>query len=148
MTRFIAFNQRLFGRYAARLLRRSFAGVRLLDPATTGSPPELPSGPVIVAMNHASWWDPLVGLLLSQRLGHLFGGRAHAAPMEAGALQRYGFFRWLGFYPVDRSSRRGLVRFVGESEAILDRPGAALWITPQGRFADPRERPLRVESGV
>ena len=32
--------------------------------------------------------------------------------------------------------------------AVLAQPNAALWITPQGRFADPRERPLDLRPGL
>ena len=50
-----------------------------------------PDGPLIVVLNHPSWWDPLVGLVLTE----LFPDRAHYFPMDAHALQRYRIFQRL-----------------------------------------------------
>ncbi len=43
---------------------------------------------------------------------------------------------------------RGAREFLRTSRSILARPRTALWITPQGRFADARERPPGVQPGV
>ncbi len=42
-----------------------------------------PDGPLIVVLNHPSWWDPLVGFVLTE----LFPDRAHYFPMDAHALE-------------------------------------------------------------
>jgi 1-acyl-sn-glycerol-3-phosphate acyltransferase len=133
---------RLFTRHLERgLLRRSFHGVRLLRETF---PASLPDGPLIVALNHASWWDPLVCLVLAK----LFPGRKHFAPMEAEALQRYGIFRKLGLFGIDSHSAGGIRAFLRTSQEILSCPDAALWITVQGKFTDARERPAGVRPGV
>lgn len=127
----------LFRAYARRYLRRHFHGVWLQE-----APPAL-AGPLLVVMNHPSWWDPLLGLLLADRLGP----RAHAAPWDGEALSRYAFWARLGAFPVGRDLE-GTARFLVAGRAVLARDDAALWVTAQGRFADARERPPGLRPGV
>jgi 1-acyl-sn-glycerol-3-phosphate acyltransferase len=100
---------------------------------------------LIVYLNHAAWWDPLVGLILAQRL---FPSRATYTPIEAKALGRYRFMERLGLFGIDPQTRSGGLRFLRVSRAILARADTALWITPEGRFADPRQRPVRFRPGL
>ena len=101
--------------------------------------------PLIVCINHASWWDPLMILTLSR---HLAPGRFAYAPMEAAALKQYGFFRRIGAFPVDNSSSRAGAHFLRQAMDVLARPDAILWVTPEGRFTDVRERPVTWKQGV
>jgi 1-acyl-sn-glycerol-3-phosphate acyltransferase len=101
--------------------------------------------PLICCINHASWWDPLVILLLSKQLAP---GRFAHAPMEAEALQHYGFFRRIGAFPVDNTSPRAGAQFLRQAAAILSRPEAILWMTPEGRFTDARQRPILWKPGT
>lgn len=101
-------------------------------------------GPSIVYGNHSSWWDPLLMILLAHAA---LPGRRHYAPMDAAALERYPIFRRLGVFPVEMGSGRGAAMFLQVSERVL-RSGGVLWLTPQGRFADPRAVPLRFKAGL
>jgi len=101
--------------------------------------------PLVVYSNHASWWDPLVGLALK---AHCYPKRNLFTPMDAVALERYRLFRKLGFFPVEQNSPRGAVQFLRAATAILQSPQSLLAITPQSRFADVRERPVRFEGGL
>lgn len=92
-------------------------------------------GPLVVYANHSSWWDPMVCFLLAEQL---IPQRNHYAPMDAAALARYPLLGKLGMFPVEMQSARGAAGFLRTSQAILQ-SGGVLWITPQGRFADPRE---------
>src|SRR4051794_7196665 len=83
----------LFRRYAAGYLRRHFHAVRL---SRSGRPPSRPVGPLVIVLNHPSWWDPLVCIALTE----LFPDRTGYAPIEAAALGRYRFFERLGFFGV------------------------------------------------
>jgi 1-acyl-sn-glycerol-3-phosphate acyltransferase len=100
--------------------------------------------PSIVVLNHPSWWDPLVGLMVARR----FPGREHFAPIDARALGKYKFFEKLGFFGVEQNTAHGVRTFLRTSEAILSRPNGMLWITAQGRFTDVRDRPLDLRPGV
>ncbi len=132
---------RFFARYSSRYLKRHFHALRLLRAA---GPPNETDAPLIVFLNHASWWDPLVCLFLARQF---FGGRDCYAPMEETALARYRFFRRLGFFPVEIGTRRGAAQFLGSSRAVLERSTSALFLTPQGRFADVRA-PLALAPGL
>lgn len=126
--------------YARSYVRRHFDSVRLRN---HGNVPT--QGPVVVYLNHASWWDPLICLVLAE---HITPGRRAYAPIDAHALAKYRFFGRIGFFGVERGRLAGVRAFLQVGSAILADPTAALWVTPQGRFADPRERPIRMEPGI
>ena len=107
--------------------------------------PEDADLPLVIFVNHASWWDPLVCLLLQNLL---FPGRRAFAPIDAAALARYRFFSRLGFFGVEQNSRRGALQFLRAAGAVLQQPDTVLWLTPQGHFCDVRERPLRFKDGL
>jgi 1-acyl-sn-glycerol-3-phosphate acyltransferase len=134
---------RLFGGYAQRYVARHFHAVRLAGAAPAFG--AAGSGPLVVYLNHAAWWDPLTCLLLATRF---FPGRTHYAPIDAPALGRYGFFRKLGFFGVEQGTRRGAAQFLRAGLAALSRPSAVLWVTAEGEFRDPRRRPVELRPGV
>ena len=101
------------------------------------------TGPIIVYMTHASWWDPMIGFLLWAQLP----GRSHYGPMDAAALGRYKILSKVGVFPVDLSGGRGGIQFLRTAEEIL-RTGGVLWLTPQGRFTDVRDRPPVFKAGL
>jgi 1-acyl-sn-glycerol-3-phosphate acyltransferase len=109
------------------------------------APPKASDQPLVLFVNHASWWDPLICLLLNQQY---FLGREARAPIDAKALKQYRFFARLGFFGVEQGTRRGAVTFLQTAEALLAQPNTTLWLTPQGRFADVRERPVRFAAGL
>lgn len=130
-----------FTRIMERQMRGAFRAVRVAKPGV----PDLPAGrPVVLYSNHPSWWDPAFGIVLLPRM---FPGRHGFAPIDASILQRYGFFRRIGLFGVEEG-RRGAATFLTVSQRILADPGRMLLVTAQGRFADPRERPLSLKPGV
>jgi 1-acyl-sn-glycerol-3-phosphate acyltransferase len=131
-----------FSWYVRRYLRKHFNAVRLLKDAP---PPAESSAPAVFYLNHPAWWDPLVALHLARTF---FPTQQSFAPMDAAALQKYGLLKRLGFFPVERGSIAGARRFLRNASVILSRPHHALWLTPQGRFTDIRERPVRFEPGL
>jgi len=131
-----------FHRYIRFYLRRSFHAVRL---SRSGPPPHLPDRPLVIFLNHPSWWDPLVCLFLANAL---FPDRRHYGPIDAEALVRYRLFARMGFFGVTPGSRRGAATFLRVSQALLRQPQSALWVTPEGTFTDPRQRPARLQSGI
>jgi 1-acyl-sn-glycerol-3-phosphate acyltransferase len=130
-----------FKRYAARYVRRHFHAVRL---SNTSHPVPDTDEPLLLVLNHPSWWDPLIGVVLSAPLGD----RDQFAAIDAAAVRQYPFFRRLGFVGVDTATLRGAAGFLRVGRAVLSVPRRAFWVTAQGRFADVRERPLGLRSGV
>ncbi|HEX9944387.1 MAG TPA: lysophospholipid acyltransferase family protein [Thermoanaerobaculia bacterium] len=134
----------MFGRYCERYLGRHFHAVRL-SKSQRPDPVTVRGKPLIVYFNHPSWWDPLICMQLA---GQFFPGRRHYGPIDAGALGRYGFFERLGFFGVEPGTARGARRFLDVSQQVLAQPDTALWLAAEGRFTDPRERPVRLRSGI
>ncbi len=133
---------RWFTWYCRRYIRRHFHSLRI---SRNGMPPDTTGSPVVIYSNHASWWDPLVGLVIK---GECYPERNLFAPIDASMLQRYRMFAKLGFFGVEQGTRKGAVQFMKTSQTILRDPNHLLAITPQSRFADVRERPLRFQSGL
>jgi 1-acyl-sn-glycerol-3-phosphate acyltransferase len=133
---------RLFTWYSRRYLRRHFHSLRV---SLMGLPPANLNRPTVIYSNHASWWDPLVGLVLQREF---LTGQKLFAPMDATALERYGFFKHLGAFGVEQGTRRGAARFLQTTRRILEQEDSVIWLTPQSRFADARERPVRLKQGI
>lgn len=131
---------RWFTSYGERYVRRHFHALRLGQSA-----PPVPSNPLVIYLNHASWWDPMICLVLRNRF---FAHRASYAPIDAQALRKYPFFRKLGFFPVEQQSHRGTVAFLDSASRVLTRPNSVLWLTPQGRFADVRDDSVGFKTGM
>ena len=132
---------RLARAYARRAAAASLDGVWASGlPSTRAA---LAEGPLIVAANHVSWWDPLMLVLLDEALG----GES-AVLMDADNLRRLPYMRWLGAIPLERrqgTSPRGGLRAAAE---WLDRPGRVLFIFPQGKQRPAHLRPLGFQRGV
>jgi 1-acyl-sn-glycerol-3-phosphate acyltransferase len=134
--------QRLFAFYVRGMMRRSFRAVRL---AYADRPQGLAGTPLLVYANHPSWWDPLLAQIVATTL---FRDRRHYSPIDAAALEKYAFFRRLGYFGVEQNSRKGAAMFLRTGERILSVPDSTLWMTPQGSFNDVRSRPVRFKSGI
>jgi 1-acyl-sn-glycerol-3-phosphate acyltransferase len=130
-----------FQRYSVRYVRKHFRAVRL---SKTSHPLPATDEPMMLVLNHTAWWDPMIGLVLSRQ----FGDRDQFAAIDAAAVKQYPFFTKLGFVGVDTTSLRGAAEFLRTGLAILSGPRRVFWVTAQGRFADVRERPLGLRSGV
>ena len=128
--------------YARRYIRRHFHSLRI---SRSGSAPGFRGQPLVIYSNHASWWDPLVCLVLK---AHQFPERRAFTPIDAAALERYGILRRVGFFPVEQRTARGAVQFLRTATVVLQSPRNILAITPQSRFADVRERPVHFEGGL
>jgi 1-acyl-sn-glycerol-3-phosphate acyltransferase len=130
-----------FSYYLHWYIGRHFHGLRLANPGRFSRT----TGPLIIFVNHASWWDPLSCLVLSR---HFLPGASHYGPMDEAALRHYGFLRKLGFFPVENGTRRGAAQFIHAAHQILSTPNSVLWISPEGRFTDMRTRPAIFRPGL
>lgn len=131
----------VFAWYAQRLVARRFTAVRVMKDAM----PVALTRPTVFYANHASWWDPLVMLLVARRA---YPGIAFHAPIDAAALRRYPSLARLGFFGVEPESPSAARRFLAACRTILAQPDTAIALTPQARFADVRERPLVLKGGL
>jgi 1-acyl-sn-glycerol-3-phosphate acyltransferase len=100
---------------------------------------------LVVYANHASWWDPLAAIHLAD---FFFPGFEMYAPIDADALAKYPMFARMGFFGVRPNSRSSAQNFLELSHAIMARPGASLWLTPEGRFADVRDTSAELMPGL
>lgn len=127
-----------FGWYAERQLSRRFHAVRL----AAGSGEALAAlraevGPALVALSHASWWDPMVAVWLHRRF---FPERGNVSPMDANELRRFRFLTRLGIFGIDPDDGASLAPMVSHVVGRLRSMDRGTFIvTPQGRFSDPRE---------
>jgi 1-acyl-sn-glycerol-3-phosphate acyltransferase len=131
-----------FAAYCRWYVPRSFHAVRL---SVSGGVPAISDTPLIVYLNHASWWDPLICLLLAKKYWPV---RQHFAPIDAAGLERYPILSRMGFFGVKARTRHGAAMFLRNSSAILQASNSAIWITSQGQFNDPRTRPFALRPGL
>lgn len=138
--------RRFFGGYCRRLLRKRFAAVRLArGSAEVLSEVERHHGPAIIAMNHPSWWDPILGMVVGDRF---FPGRPPTGPIESEQWRKFGFMKRLGLFGLDPSHPDAMGAMVGHVAGVFERePRSVLGITPQGGFTDVRDE-VRLRPGV
>jgi hypothetical protein len=132
----------VFSLYLRWYIGRHFHGLRI---ANSHRFPREVNGPLIVYLNHPSWWDPLTCIMISRRFLPMAD---HYAPMDEAALERYGFFARLGLFPVELETHRGAMQFLRSAGKVLSTPNSVLWLTPQGKFADARAQPPIFKEGL
>jgi 1-acyl-sn-glycerol-3-phosphate acyltransferase len=127
--------------YARRRLRAAFDGVFVsgLEPARD----RVRRAPLVFAMNHVSWWDAFIVVLIDEALG-----AESYCLMDADNLDRLPFFGWIGAVPLHRSSPRTAIAELHRYAKLADRPGRIAWIFPQGAQRPPHLRPLGLHRGV
>lgn len=134
---------RMMYHISRRSIRRKFHGAWLV-PSEPGQRPDQAfdginehHGPAIMIMNHASWWDPLVGLLLH---GEFLGARSICGPMDADQLRKFRIFRGVGLFGIDPDDPASLELMSEWVDTRFREDGhSTFWITPQGEFTDPRQ---------
>jgi 1-acyl-sn-glycerol-3-phosphate acyltransferase len=131
--------------YAAtfeRMLRKEFHAVRVanLPDKAVFQRPQL-----VIFTNHPSWWEGVIFLVLAHRL---MRDRKVYTPTDAAMVEHYGFIRRIGGFGVEQGRRQGALHFLEACRLLFAEPRNALLVTAQGRFADCRERPLNLESGI
>ena len=82
----------------------------------------------IYYLNHHSWWDGLIPLLLNE-----FRFRQNArALMEDTQMQEYPFFQKIGAFSINRQNPRKAIRSLRYAVDSFDRDKASLFIYPEG----------------
>ena len=131
--------QWLFERYIRRQAARHFSGVHwtVRLPARWDR-----SIPTLFVANHTNWWDGFLAFLTTRGLGLDF-----QVLMEARHLARYRAFLKVGALPLRRGTPRDAYTDLTAAASYL-RPGAGLWVFPQGERRPPAERPAHGERGA
>ena len=128
--------------YGRFYIRKHFHAVRL---ARADRPLIGEQEPLLVYMNHPSWWDPMVALHLAYRF---FPGRDHYGPIDGEALARYPLLGHLGLVGIEPGTPAGARRFLRLGGRAVDGGDRAFWVTAQGTFADARRRPPGLRPGL
>lgn len=132
---------RLLTWYAPRYVNKHFGAVRLLgEPPNTADP-----RPMLIYLNHPSWWDPMAVMLL---ISKYFLHRPGYGPIDEVGLAKYRFMEKLGFFGIDMDTRAGAAKFLRVGRAVLSTPGQTFWVTAEGHFTDARQRPVTLRPGV
>ena len=101
-----------------------------------------PSGTLFLA-NHSCWWDLFLVHLLNETIPVDGYGM-----MEHFNMVRFGFFRRIGAFSVDRTDPRSVRSSLEYASNLLRRPRAGVWIFPQGKIESNDVRPLVFQPGI
>lgn len=115
----------IFDLYVRNLFRRRFKNI-LIDQQyqpTKGNR-------TIYYLNHTSWWDGLIPLLLNQKR---FKQKARAM-MEDRQMQKHKFFSKIGAFSVNLENPRSAVKSLRYAVESMKRPNSCLFIYPEGKI--------------
>lgn len=101
-----------------------------------------PSGTLFLA-NHSCWWDLFLVHLLNETIPVDGYGM-----MEHFNMLRFGFFRRIGAFSVDRTDPASVRESLDYAARLLKGPRAGVWIFPQGRMIGNDVRPLGFQPGL
>ena len=134
--------ERVFDIYNNNLITRRFNSLRVDGLSNLENKSN--EVPLVVYLNHSSWWDGLIAFKLSKRLrlDSFF-------MMEEKHLKKLFLFRRLGAFSVVREKPRRAVESLNYAvELLAEKPARALWIFPQGEILPNDARPLRFYNGL
>ena len=97
---------------------------------------------VIIAPNHACYWDSCLYFVLSR----LLSDRAFVFVAKE-TLQRLPFLRWCGAVPINTHSKRKAIQQLIHAKPLYIAP-TQFWIFPQGEHRPPHHQPLQFQKGV
>lgn len=101
-----------------------------------------PSGTIFLA-NHSCWWDLFLVVLLNDVIPVDGYGM-----MEHFNMLRFGFFRRIGAFSVDRTDPASVRASLEYASGLLKQPRAGVWLFPQGRMIGNDVRPLGFQPGL
>lgn len=127
-------------RYVRRTLSKRFANVYVdgLDAVRAAAA----QGPLLLVPNHVSYWDAFAVVAVDEALG-----TDGCCVMDEDNLARLSFFRAIGAVPLSLTDPRRAIKQLHDVSALLDRPGRAAWLFPQGKLTPSWRRPLGFQRG-
>ena len=136
-----AWFRRWFAGHAAGRMLATFEAVRVAGVENLRE--ALAAGPVVLIANHTSWWDPMVALVLTERVVPCDS----YAMMDATNLAGRPFLGLIGGFGVDLTSAADGAAVIRYAARLLGGPGKAVVVFPQGRERPVTERPLGFRRG-
>jgi chlorobactene lauroyltransferase len=115
----------IFDFYVRLLFRRRFKNIWIDQQYQPGKE----SG-TIYYLNHTSWWDGLIPLLLNQKI---FKQKARAM-MEDRQMRQHRFFSKIGAFSVNLENPRSAVKSLRYAVESMERPNSCLFIYPEGKI--------------
>lgn len=97
----------------------------------------------IYFLNHHSWWDGLIPLLLNE---YRFHQQARAI-MEEKQITEYPLFQWLGAFSINRSDRQNIITSLRYAVRSFKRQNSSLFIYPEGTIT-PVGSAMNFEGGL
>ena len=97
----------------------------------------------IYYLNHHSWWDGLIPVLLNE---YQFHQQARAL-MEDQQMREHPFFAKIGAFSINREQPKKAVTSLRYAVDSFDRPKASLFIYPEGKITPPGSE-LTFEGGL
>ncbi len=96
--------------------------------------------------NHSSWWDALTPLILNN---YRFKQNARAV-MEEPQVRRYGFFKKIGCFSIDRNDPRKALKSLAYGIDWLHGENNSLYLYPEGKLGNPSVSPEQIsfEQGI
>jgi 1-acyl-sn-glycerol-3-phosphate acyltransferase len=127
-------------RYARFTLARRFANVCVtgIDAVRAAAA----QAPLLLVPNHVSYWDAFAVVAVDEALG-----TDGCCVMDEDNLARLSFFRAIGAVPLSLTDPRRAIQQLHDVSALLDRPGRAAWLFPQGKLTPSWRRPLGFQRG-
>ena len=130
-------------RLIATKVRNGFAAVRAQGVEEFRASIDDGPGGVLALANHSCWWD----LFLAHALNEAIPADGYGM-MEHFNLRRFGFFRRIGAFSVDRTDPRSVRESLDHAAELLRRPRSLVWIFPQGTILANDHRPLSFQAGL
>lgn len=128
----------LFDVYVRLLFKRRFHKVYIEQTYRPGN------RSTIYYLNHTSWWDGLIPLLLNQKI---FKQKARAM-MEDKQMEQHRFFSRIGAFSVNLSNTRAVIKSLRYAIESLKRENSSLFIFPEGEIRPFSYKQISFKSGL
>lgn len=129
---------KVFRIYVRLLFKRRFKNVWIKQEYVPGD-----QSRTIYYLNHHSWWDGIIPLLLNE---YLLKQKARAL-MEDKQMRQYSFFKRIGAFSIDRNDPRKTVTSLRYAVQSMKRDKSSLFIYPEGKIT-PTGSSMDFEGGL
>lgn len=134
--------EKIFAVYNKNLIKRRFSSLKVFNIDSLLYKKQ--TLPLIIYVNHSSWWDGLTAFQLSYK-----AKLDSFIMMEEQHLRRFYLFRRLGAFSIEKEKPRKALKSLEYSAALLkNEPERTLWIFPQGEILPNDTRPLKFYNGL